>query len=281
MGRLIPDGWMPECRMARVITHWTAGAYTASDVDREHYHVLIEGDGRPVRGDCSIRDNVFTRDGDYAAHTRGLNSGSIGITLCCMGGAMRQPFRPGDFPLRREQYEALALAVADLCRRYQIPVTPQTVLGHGEVEAILGVAQRGKWDPMVLPWEPGRPLREVGDAFRDRICALLVDRRGPGALPPLTVIVNERVVSEEGILQDGASWAPLRPLAEHLGWTILSIDPRLARVATPIGPVPIAAMIRGDRGYVHLRELCARLGFPPPIFDAAACAVRVVAVAHR
>lgn len=277
MGRIIPDHWMPECRMARVITHWTAGAYHASETDREHYHILIEGDGRLVRGDASIRDNLSTADGDYAAHTRRLNTGSIGVTVCCMGGAMRAPFRPGSFPMRREQYEAMALATADLCCRYAIPVTPQTVLGHGEVEAILRVPQWGKWDPMLLPWAPGLSARQVGDAFRERVAALLRSSGPPEPLPPVTVLLNDRIVSDEGFLEEGTSWAPLRPLANALKWRVLAIDRQSARLATPTGPIEVRARIRGDRGYVPLRELCVAASLPLPVFDAAARAVRLVA----
>jgi hypothetical protein len=284
MGRLIPDPWMPECRMARVITHWTAGGYHASETDREHYHLLIEGDGRLVRGDHSIRDNLSTADGAYAAHTRALNTGSIGVTVCCMSGAIQEPFRPGEFPMRREQYEAMALAVADLCRGYEIPVTAQTVLGHGEVERLLGVAQRGKWDPMRLPWSPGLSVRAVGDAFRETVRALLRSGEPDGplppdsSLPPVTILLNGRPVSDAGFLLEGTTWAPLRPLANALGWRILAIDDERAWLATPIGQRVVPARIRGDRGYAPIRDLCAAGELPPPSFDPVARTVSLVAL---
>src|SRR5690606_39696925 len=34
----------------RTILHWTAGTYQAGNLEREHYHYLIEGDGKPVEG---------------------------------------------------------------------------------------------------------------------------------------------------------------------------------------------------------------------------------------
>ena len=37
-----------------------------------------------------------------------------------------------------------------------------TVLGHGEVQRNLGIKQRSKWDPMVLPWAPTRKPAAVG-----------------------------------------------------------------------------------------------------------------------
>src|SRR4030095_64553 len=49
MARIDPNK-MPDGEMPRVIVHWTAGTYKASPLDREHYHVLIEGDGTIVYG---------------------------------------------------------------------------------------------------------------------------------------------------------------------------------------------------------------------------------------
>ena len=77
---LIKPSWMPKCKMDRIILHWTAGAYTASSIDKQHYHILVEGDGGLVRGDHTIDDNVNTKDDDYAAHTRGANTRAIGVS---------------------------------------------------------------------------------------------------------------------------------------------------------------------------------------------------------
>lgn len=70
--------------MRRIVCHWTAGSHKASALDRTHYHILIEDDGNLVRGTHPISDNVSTADGNYAAHTRRLNTGSIGVSVCCM-----------------------------------------------------------------------------------------------------------------------------------------------------------------------------------------------------
>ncbi len=71
---------------------------------------------------------------------------------------------------------SMARVVAELCQFYQIPVTPQTVLGHGEVETYLGIPQHGKWDPLRLPWKPELSELQVGHAFRrlveKKLCAL-------------------------------------------------------------------------------------------------------------
>jgi hypothetical protein len=139
---MVPAGWMPAAKMARVIVHWTAGTYTPSSLDRGHYHVLVNGDGMLVRGTPSIVVNGLpkARPG-YAAHTRNCNTGSIGIAICAMAGAVESPFDAGRYPVRLEQWSALIEACADLCARYGIPVSPQTVLSHAEVQETLAIKQ--------------------------------------------------------------------------------------------------------------------------------------------
>ena len=76
--------------MARVIVHWTAGGYRASALDREHYHVLIEGDGTVVYGVHAIDANAKPAREPRASHTRNCNTGSIGVSVCCMKDAREQ-----------------------------------------------------------------------------------------------------------------------------------------------------------------------------------------------
>ena len=164
---VVPPDWMPDCAMERIIVHWTAGSYIVSATDKEHYHIIVGGDGQLVRGDKSIAANVSTSDNDgYAAHTKNCNSGSIGISAACMAGAVESPFKPGSYPLLLSQWEVLAAVAADLCANYGIDVSASTVLQHGEVQENLGIAQDGKWDIMVLPWSPSL---DAGEAFRDAV----------------------------------------------------------------------------------------------------------------
>ena len=74
---LLEAAWLPNCAMKRIMCHWTGGQHRASDLDREHYHFLLEANGTVVRGNRSIVDNVSTADGIYAAHTLRCNTGSI------------------------------------------------------------------------------------------------------------------------------------------------------------------------------------------------------------
>lgn len=149
---LIPSAWLPSVRMERVIAHWTAGGHKATEFDRGHYHILIEGDGKLVKGIPSIALNVSPVKPGYAAHTLNCNSGSIGVSLCCMAGATESPFHAGNAPMRSVQWDTLTYVLRELCARYSIPVTPRTVLSHAEVQSNLGIQQRGKWDFTRLPF---------------------------------------------------------------------------------------------------------------------------------
>lgn len=170
----IPTAWLDSAKMARIICHWTAGSYSVSEIDKEHYHFIIGGDGVPVRGDHAVMDNVNTADGDYAAHTLNCNTGSIGISLACMAGAVESPFNPGPYPMRQGQWDVLVRAVAQLCQHYKIAVTPKTVLSHAEVQGTLGITQRGKWDYTRLPFIPTvTGAVNVGNMLRAEVSAYL------------------------------------------------------------------------------------------------------------
>jgi N-acetylmuramoyl-L-alanine amidase len=175
VSHLIPPAWLVPAHPERVIVHWTAGGYRVSEVDRQHYHLILEdaaalGTGQGVRvcrGLRTVADNDSTKDGVYAAHVHGLNTHSIGIAAACMRGALRG--KAGECPLTPALWEGLAQVASECCRRYGIAVTERTVLQHGEVERVLGVAQAGKWDCCWLPWEPELAAAEVGAEFRRRV----------------------------------------------------------------------------------------------------------------
>src|SRR5690606_4721246 len=104
---VIPTSWMPWAKMRGIVVHWSAGANKASALDKEHYHIIIEGDGALVRGDHTILDNQSAADGKYAAHTRGCNTGFIGVSLAGMRGAKESPFNAGPSPITRAQWDML------------------------------------------------------------------------------------------------------------------------------------------------------------------------------
>ena len=161
-------------QMLRSTTHWTAGGGRANAVDREHYHRITEYDGTVINGKEAIEDNLVTSDGDYAAHTLRLNTGSAGFAMAGMIGAIEHPFDAGTSPITEKQFEAHCAMLADFHISYGIPVTRETCLTHAEVEPTLGVKQRGKWDLTRLPFKPGlRGAIPVGDYMRSRVKAYM------------------------------------------------------------------------------------------------------------
>jgi len=176
--RIIPPDWLDAGRPNLIVCHWTGGSYVPSSLDREHYHVLLDGQGQPVRGlhPVAANDSITTADG-YAAHTRALNTRAIGVAVCAMGGATEQPFSVGRFPISGPQWDALPRLLADLCEHYRIWVGPRTVLTHAEVSAAFPRAQqRGKWDIRTDPSGALRPAAEVGDLLREMTTLALGDR---------------------------------------------------------------------------------------------------------
>lgn len=167
MSRLLPEAWLPAGRLVeRVIVHWTAGAHMPSVLDKAHYHFLVTGHGEVVRG---IRG-----PGLYLPHTRGLNTGSVGLAICAMAGAVQQPAKSGPYPITRVQWERCAQAAAEILHAYKLPLTESTLLTHSEVTGVYGILQRGKWDINVLPFareltpeEVHRNLRRKAQWYRD------------------------------------------------------------------------------------------------------------------
>ena len=117
--------------MKRIIIHWTGGKYTPNLTDLEHYHFLIDGDGKIIRGRHKPEDNLDCSDNIYAAHTGGGNTASIGVALCGMFG-FKSKYNQGLYPITKKQCEILFSFVPELAKKYSIPITPDTVLTHYE-----------------------------------------------------------------------------------------------------------------------------------------------------
>jgi hypothetical protein len=174
--------------MNRIIWHHTAGRYTPNGIDLNAYHRLIDGSGVVHDGKHPISANAPGRPllpGTYAAHTRNLNSGSIGVSLCAMHrGDWFHPYE-GECPVLPVQVDVLIAETARLCRAYGIEAGPRTTLSHAEVEPTLGVAQANKWD---LDYDPrGNPGPRdpvaVGDVLRAELVLALGGRPAPAPAP--------------------------------------------------------------------------------------------------
>lgn len=155
--------------MKKIIIHWTAGAYEPNNIDYQHYHFLINGNGLVVNGKYKPEDNENCSDGKYAAHCGGGNTGAIGISMCCMAG-FQNAKNTGKYPMTKKQFEACMKKVAELCKQYKIPITQQTVMTHYE----FGLknpktSSAGKIDIIYLPPYPIVPKTDIGDFIRSKV----------------------------------------------------------------------------------------------------------------
>lgn len=193
--------------LSRIHWHWTAGAEGVIDLEKEHYHYIIDASGAVVEGKLAPEANGDPITGDYAAHTLNANTGAIGIAIDAMANAVERPFSWGTEPIKQAQVEAMAQLTVLLCREYWIPVSKYSTLSHAEVQPTLGIRQRWKWDISVLPdmSAPGDPV-EVGDRLRAMVREYMGDKpplpnqpETPPAVPPevakyreIAAIVNRK-----------------------------------------------------------------------------------------
>ena len=153
--------------MNKIIIHWTAGTYQPNTTDLEHYHFLIDGEGKKHNGKFKPEDNENCNDGKYAAHTGGGNTGAIGVSMCAMAG-FNSAASSGNYPITPVQLDACFKLCAELCKKYNIPV--ENVWTHYE----FGInhpdtTSHGKIDIIYLPPYPLVKRNEVGGFIRSKI----------------------------------------------------------------------------------------------------------------
>lgn len=154
--------------MKRIIIHWTAGTYQPNGCDYEHYHYLINGDGLLIEGRYKPEDNLNCNDGIYAKHTGGGNTGSIGISMCGMLG-FKDRQHPGSYLLTAVQCERCFKLIAELSKKYKLPITPQTVMTHYEFGLKNpNTSSAGKIDIIYLPPYPHIAQAEIGSYIRSK-----------------------------------------------------------------------------------------------------------------
>lgn len=155
--------------MKRIILHWTAGSYQPNHTDFEHYHYLVNGQGLVIEGKYKPEDNLDCTDGKYAQHTGGGNTGSIGVSMCGMLG-FKNRANVGQYPLTKAQVERCFKLVAELCKKYHIEITPQTVLTHYEFgKSHPKTTSAGKIDIVYLPPYPTVEQNKIGDFIRGKV----------------------------------------------------------------------------------------------------------------
>lgn len=155
--------------MKRIIIHWTAGNYYPTEYEKLHYHFLVDKDGKLHTGKFRPEDNEICRPNKYAAHTGGGNTGSIGVTICAMAG-FKSKSSVGNSPITKKQFESCMELCARLCKKYNIKVSPQTVLTHYE----FGInnpktSSAGKIDIIYLPPYSWVSKEEIGSFIRTKV----------------------------------------------------------------------------------------------------------------
>lgn len=155
--------------MKRIIIHWTAGGYYPTEYEKEHYHFLIDKDGKIHNGKFRPEDNEICRIGKYAAHTGGGNTGTIGVAICGMAGFINK-LSVGKYPILKNQFEKTMEFCANLVKKYNLEVTPQSVLTHYE----FGIknpktTSAGKIDIIYLPPYSWVEKNEVGSFIRSKV----------------------------------------------------------------------------------------------------------------
>lgn len=153
----------------RLILHWSAGRYYPTQFEKQFYHYLIDKEGKVYKGIYTPEDNLDCNDGNYAAHTGGGNTGSIGIAMCGMSG-FKNSDNIGNFPITAIQFEACIKFCAELCTKYSLKITPETVLTHYEFgQKNPNTTSFGKIDIIYLPPYPWVAKKDVGSFIRSKI----------------------------------------------------------------------------------------------------------------
>ena len=155
-----------------IVWHWTAGAHGVIELERHHYNWVFDNLGNVYDGNHSVQDqvNYDVQSGVGASHTKSMNTGWLGLSVDAMAGAVESPLNWGSNPLTWAGIDAMLDWTMELCKEYDIPVSPWTTLSHAEVQQTLGVQQRFKWDYKVLPgYTRAEDARKVGDVLRNRM----------------------------------------------------------------------------------------------------------------
>lgn len=155
--------------MKRIIIHWTAGSYFPTLYEKQFYHYLVDKSGKIYKGIFKPEDNENCKDGLYAHHTGGGNTGSIGVAMCAMAG-FKNKQNCGNYPIKATQFEACMKLCADLCKKYSIEINPNNVMTHYEFgKTHPKTSSAGKIDITYIPPYSWVPLSDAGSFIRSKI----------------------------------------------------------------------------------------------------------------
>ena len=159
----------------KIIIHWTAGTGQPNLTDFQHYHYLVNEQGVIVKGKFPVSANEvcktdINKNVLYAAHCGGGNTGAIGVALCGMYVPNGISVQKTKYPLTKLQCERMFKLVAELCKEYDIKITPQTVMTHYEFGmANPKTSSAGKIDIIYLPPYPEIKKDQVGGFIRNKV----------------------------------------------------------------------------------------------------------------
>ncbi|MDD3325380.1 MAG: peptidoglycan recognition family protein [Sulfurospirillaceae bacterium] len=156
-------------KFKRIILHWTAGPSQPTACDRKAYHYLIDTKGFVHNGVHRPEANLDCSDGVYAAHTGGGNTASIGVALCGMA-RFSYPSISTPYPLTKLQLETAFSFIAKLCKRFQIPISEDTIMTHFEFGLKNpATTSHGKIDIVFMHPYPTIHKYEVGNFIRNKV----------------------------------------------------------------------------------------------------------------
>lgn len=155
--------------MNRIIIHWTAGTYYPTEYEKKFYHFLIDKKGNIHKGVHKPSDNLNCADGNYAAHTGGGNTASIGVAMCAMHDFQNKNHL-GNYPITKIQFESCMNLCAKLSDEYNIQVSPSNVMTHYEFgQNNPKTSSFGKIDIVYLPPYPWVGKDDIGSFIRTKI----------------------------------------------------------------------------------------------------------------
>ena len=157
-------------KLNKIVLHWTAGLREPNNTDLEHYHYLVTGEGLVYPGKYKPEDNENCKDGKYAQHCGGGNTGAIGIAVCGMASYddKKHTCKDSKHNLTPVQMEAMYSFVASLCKKYGIDI--KNVITHAEFGlSHPKTTSAGKIDICCIPYAGVYGIEECGKFIRNKV----------------------------------------------------------------------------------------------------------------
>lgn len=156
--------------LKRIIIHWTAGTYNVNTDVLNSYHYAVNNTGKIIACNHRPEDNIDCKDGNYAPHTGGGNTGSIGVAMCGMYVPNGFNVKSTKYPLTKIQCETTFQLVAELAKKYNILIKPETILTHYEFgKAHPDSSSAGKIDIIYLTAYPHVEPSDIGAFIRTKV----------------------------------------------------------------------------------------------------------------